>query len=497
MAPSAPKAFVWRKTLGDIKSLLAAYGLHPKKRFGQNFLHDANHMQRIIDAAAIEPGDRVLEVGPGTGALTERLLDAAARVVAVEVDSDMAPILAERTTDAGDRFTLIVGDVMDGKRALSADVTAVLRDEPFKMVANLPYNVASPLIATLVCDLPNMSRAVVMIQREVADRLVAPPGGKDYGPLGILVQAMCEVEKVGVLSPACFWPQPQVESAVVLLTRRDEPLTRDPHRLGELLHRLFSKRRKTTRRDSRPRGGAAAGHRPVGPARDALAGTTCRPRRFTALMAHSRGPNIDGAATRRILPQTRRSEGDSSMKTLVAIPVFNEEKYVTDVLQKVRQYASDILVIDDGSSDQTPLLLAKQPVEVIRHAENRGYGQSMIDAFRWAQCYGFDWLITMDCDEQHEPESLPDFERAIREHCVDVISGSRYHPDSPADDHPPEDRRAINKTITEIINDRLDLNLTDAFCGFKAYRVDAVRKLPLTERGYAFPAAVLGAGRGE
>ncbi|MCC7191755.1 MAG: glycosyltransferase family 2 protein [Phycisphaeraceae bacterium] len=183
------------------------------------------------------------------------------------------------------------------------------------------------------------------------------------------------------------------------------------------------------------------------------------------------------------------------MRTLLAIPVYNEQKHVTKVLDEVRRYARDILVIDDGSTDETPLLLAKQPVEVVRHARNRGYGQSMIAAFRWAtcQCYCYDWLITMDCDEQHQPASLPDFHAAIqqaqndRENGADVISGSRYMTVESAVTVAPTDRRAINRKITAMVNDRLGLRLTDAFCGFKAYRVKALRRLTLDETGYAFP----------
>lgn len=174
-------------------------------------------------------------------------------------------------------------------------------------------------------------------------------------------------------------------------------------------------------------------------------------------------------------------------RTLVAIPVFNEEKYVTSVLTRVRDYASDILVIDDGSTDQTPMLLARQPVDVIRHARNRGYGRSLRDAFRWANCYGYEWVITMDCDEQHEPASLPVFQDAMGRDQADIISGSRYLGGERCGDPPPADRRAINARITELVNERLGLGITDAFCGFKAYRVSAIRKLELSENGYAFP----------
>ncbi len=177
------------------------------------------------------------------------------------------------------------------------------------------------------------------------------------------------------------------------------------------------------------------------------------------------------------------------MKVLVAIPVFNEQKHVTRVLSAVRQYAQDILVVDDGSTDDTPVLLAKLPVEVIRHSRNRGYGRSLRDAFRWASCYCYDWLITMDCDEQHEPESLPGFFAAAQRDDADIISGTRYSQQDqlPAGDLPPADRRRINAQITEMVNSSLGLNITDAFCGFKAYRVASLGKLKLDESGYAFP----------
>lgn len=174
-------------------------------------------------------------------------------------------------------------------------------------------------------------------------------------------------------------------------------------------------------------------------------------------------------------------------RTLVAIPVYNEQKYVTRVLEKVREYAQKILVIDDGSTDDTPMLLARQPVDVIRHAENRGYGRSIRDAFRHSQCYQYDWLVTMDCDEQHEPESLPDFYEAIAKDDSDIISGSRYLHDKRCGDPPPADRRAINAQVTGMVNRCLGLSLTDAFCGYKAYRVSALRHMHIDETGYAVP----------
>ncbi|MHC4989684.1 MAG: glycosyltransferase family 2 protein [Planctomycetota bacterium] len=174
-------------------------------------------------------------------------------------------------------------------------------------------------------------------------------------------------------------------------------------------------------------------------------------------------------------------------RILVGIPVYNEERYVRRVLDEVRRYARDVLVIDDGSTDLTPMRLAEQPVEVIRHAENRGYGRSMQDMLRWASFDGFDWLITMDCDEQHEPAAIPRFIEFIRRGEADVVSGSRYLEPTALDHAPPEDRRAINRTMTEELNRRLGLELTDGFCGFKAYRVSACERLDLCVDGYDFP----------
>jgi glycosyltransferase involved in cell wall biosynthesis len=175
------------------------------------------------------------------------------------------------------------------------------------------------------------------------------------------------------------------------------------------------------------------------------------------------------------------------VKTLVAIPVYNEIRYVERVLERVLEHTDNVLVIDDGSDDATPCTLPKFPVEVIRHAENRGYGRSLLDAFRWAAVDQYDWIITMDCDEQHEPEFIPQFiAEAERDH-LDIISGSRYLDSSETDHDPPANRQAINRTITTELNDRLGLSITDAFCGFKAYRVSAVTSLRLDVPGYAFP----------
>jgi dolichol-phosphate mannosyltransferase len=176
------------------------------------------------------------------------------------------------------------------------------------------------------------------------------------------------------------------------------------------------------------------------------------------------------------------------VRLLIAVPVYNERKYVGPVLDKIKRFHDEILVIDDGSTDATPdILAARDDVHVIRHPVNRGYGQSLIDAFAWADAKGYDWVITIDCDEQHEPERIPDFIRAIEADRWDLISGSRYlRPDS-EDDLPPIDRRSINATITQALNDLFQLGITDAFCGYKAHRVEPTRRLMLDEPGYAFP----------
>jgi dolichol-phosphate mannosyltransferase len=182
------------------------------------------------------------------------------------------------------------------------------------------------------------------------------------------------------------------------------------------------------------------------------------------------------------------SLGEVRVRLLIAIPTFNEIRYVKRVLDRVVSYERDVLVIDDGSTDGTAEFLAdRQDIKLIHHAKNQGYGQSLIDAFGYADRHGYDWVITIDCDEQHEPERILDFVAEIRKDDADIISGSRYLQQFADDDLPPGDRRSINAKITALLNETFQLNLTDAFCGFKAHRVSAMRRLQLTEKGYAFP----------
>ena len=173
-------------------------------------------------------------------------------------------------------------------------------------------------------------------------------------------------------------------------------------------------------------------------------------------------------------------------QTLTALPVFNEAKHVAGVLEETLRYSRNVLVVDDGSTDGTSqLLAARDDIRLITHPQNRGYGAALRSAFDLAVEDGYDVLVTIDCDGQHQPRLIPKFVEACRQ--ADIVSGSRYLTRLPGDSSPPEDRRRVNRTITNQLNNRLRLKLTDAFCGFKAYRVPALAKMDLTEEGYAMP----------
>ena len=174
------------------------------------------------------------------------------------------------------------------------------------------------------------------------------------------------------------------------------------------------------------------------------------------------------------------------MKVLTAIPVFNEERHVEGVLHEVRRYCADILVVNDGSTDGTAALLARQAgLQVVTHPHNRGYGAALVSAFHHALKQDVDVLVTMDCDGQHEPARIPVLLEALDG--ADIVSGSRYLRDFHQDTLPPRDRRRINQQITTELNERYGLNLTDAFCGFKAYRREALARLRITETGWGMP----------
>ncbi|MBP85525.1 MAG: dolichyl-phosphate mannose synthase [Planctomycetaceae bacterium] len=175
-----------------------------------------------------------------------------------------------------------------------------------------------------------------------------------------------------------------------------------------------------------------------------------------------------------------------SQRYLTALPVFNEANSVDRVLEEVRRFSDDILVVDDGSTDGTAEVLTRHSdIQLATHAENRGYGAALRTAFEHAKEHSYDVIVTIDCDGQHEPQRIPKFAAACQE--VDIVSGSRYLKPFPGDSEPPSQRRWINSQITKELNELLGLGLTDAFCGFKAYCISSLSQLNLTESGYAMP----------
>jgi glycosyltransferase involved in cell wall biosynthesis len=180
-----------------------------------------------------------------------------------------------------------------------------------------------------------------------------------------------------------------------------------------------------------------------------------------------------------------------SLRILTALPVFNEERHVIDVITEVRKYSKEILVVDDGSSDKTAeILKTLRDVYVVRHQQNQGYGAALRTAFTYALSGQYDVLVTIDCDGQHQPALIPEMAKAVfdqDERPADIISGSRYLKIFPGASEPPIERRRINLQISDWLNHQFCLNLTDSFCGFKAYRVDSLARLRITELGYAMP----------
>ena len=241
------------QTKHEIQAILARAGSGPRQRFGQNFMIDQNLVRLVADAGQVAPGDVVIEVGPGTGTLTEELLSRGVDVVAVEIDRDLAAALRERLA-SNPHFSLIEGDALAGKHeineALRARLAAVSRTSrpdarPVKLVANLPYNIASPLVIDLLIE--GVDLLAFTVQKEVADRLRAPAGADAYGPLSVIAQLLSRVEVLRTLPPQAFWPPPKIDSALVRLTRDDRlgPVARG---FARFIHQLFSFRRKTLRR---------------------------------------------------------------------------------------------------------------------------------------------------------------------------------------------------------------------------------------------------------
>lgn len=228
----------------DVRALAAELGIRPTKRLGQNFVIDANTVRRIVRAADMEPQDVVVEVGPGLGSLTLGLLPQVARVVAIEVDPVLASALpatiADRLPAYADRLEVITADALT--------VASMPGPAPTAMVANLPYNVAVPVLLNLLARFDSIRRALVMVQAEVADRLAAPPGNRTYGVPSVKAAWYADVRRAGGIGRAVFWPTPNVDSGLVALTRRAPPPTKATReQVFAAIDAAFAQRRKTLR----------------------------------------------------------------------------------------------------------------------------------------------------------------------------------------------------------------------------------------------------------
>lgn len=231
------------------KHILRAFELHASRRLGQNFLISPGVVRAVVEAAEIRQGDRVLEIGPGIGTLTQGLLEAGAEVTAVELDKKLPAVLAE-TLRGYEHLNIVQGDI------LKTDIPALMGDVPFKVAANLPYYITTPiLLALLEKKLPIM-RIVTMVQKEVAERMTASPGGKDYGALSVAVQYHTEPEIVLDVPPSCFFPAPEVDSAVVACAVRKTPAVaaEDEALFFRIVKAAFGQRRKTLSNALKPLG---------------------------------------------------------------------------------------------------------------------------------------------------------------------------------------------------------------------------------------------------
>jgi 16S rRNA (adenine1518-N6/adenine1519-N6)-dimethyltransferase len=228
----------------DVRALAARLGLRPTKRLGQNFVIDANTVRRVVRASGVQPDDVVLEVGPGLGSLTLALLDAAARVVAVEIDPVLAAALpqtvAARSARHSDRLEVIRADALT--------LSEVPGPPPTALVANLPYNVAVPVVLHLLAVLPSLERGLVMVQAEVADRMTAAPGSRIYGVPTVKTAWWAEATRAGAVPRPVFWPVPNVDSALVRLVRRQPPRTTATREaVFTVIDAAFAQRRKSLR----------------------------------------------------------------------------------------------------------------------------------------------------------------------------------------------------------------------------------------------------------
>jgi 16S rRNA (adenine1518-N6/adenine1519-N6)-dimethyltransferase len=233
----------------ELRGLANRLGLRPTKRLGQNFVHDANTVRRIVAAADLVTDDVVLEVGPGLGSLTLALLDAVDAVLAVEVDPLLAGALpatvANRVPDRVEALRVYHADALRVRRAEL--VEAADGREPTVLVANLPYNVGVPVLLHLLAELPSLRRGLVMVQAEVADRLTASPGTRSYGVPSVKLAWFAEARRAGHVPRAVFWPVPNVDSSLVALTVRPAPSPVPREEVFTLVDAAFAQRRKTLR----------------------------------------------------------------------------------------------------------------------------------------------------------------------------------------------------------------------------------------------------------
>jgi len=228
----------------SIRELAAELGLRPSKQRGQNFVTDPNTVRRIVGLSGVGPDDVVIEVGPGLGSLTLGLLETGARVVAIEVESSLARRLvrtvSQRMPGAEDRLAVVEADAMR--------VTELLGPPPTHVVANLPYNISVPVLLHLAETFPSWQSGLVMVQLEVADRLVAGPGSRVYGVPSAKMAWWATATRVATVPPTVFWPVPNVDSGLVSLTRREPPsTTADRRRVFETIDAAFNQRRKMLR----------------------------------------------------------------------------------------------------------------------------------------------------------------------------------------------------------------------------------------------------------
>jgi 16S rRNA (adenine1518-N6/adenine1519-N6)-dimethyltransferase len=226
----------------EIRELAARLGVAPTKKLGQNFVHDPNTVRRIVAAAALTSDDVVLEVGPGLGSLTLGLLGTAAHVHAVELDPVLAAALPATVAERADVAELTVHHA-DALRIRAAE----LLPAPTMLVANLPYNVAVPVVLHLLAELPTLRGGLVMVQKEVADRLVAGPGSKVYGVPSVKLAWYAEARAAGKVPPAVFWPVPNVDSGLVAFAARTPPAGVDRRTVFQVVDAAFAQRRKTLR----------------------------------------------------------------------------------------------------------------------------------------------------------------------------------------------------------------------------------------------------------